>query len=639
MFKLKVLGSVSVRRAGEPHEMVPLQKRRLELVALLAVAGTDGIARKRIQTFFWPEGSRESARHALEQLIYATKRQLHPDVIRSQGGLLRLDPRVMDADVWSFAAAIREARWADAVALYAGPLLQGFALEGGWEVEHWVDQERLRLQTDHHRALEALARGATAKGNTAEALARWLDLSAWDPLAARVAADVVRAYAAAGNPMAGVRHARKFQDQVRAELGIEPTIEIEELALRMSVAPMPDLASAPQSESVAIAASESSAGAADAMADATPSRAMVGRKLVRTGVAIAAALVVAGALAGSDGHLTSTAEVRSAKRAAEIDPAAQEAYLRGLTAWNERSKSGLDTAVIEFRRALEREPAYADAYAGLARAYVLLGYSGYRPVEAMFPKARAAALRAIELDSNLAPAYAALGFVETGERRYPSAERAFQRALALDAADATAHQWYGIFLNITGRLPDAVRQTGIAAQLDPLSLQIQNTHATFLNAAGEHAAALRHYERFVAEEPDSAWIRRNPWLLSNMSRVYAANGRYADALRMVARALVILPTHPRLLWDLASIHLRMGRPDLAERDFAGADTTNEHYLAYRGFVYAQSGRLDSAFATFDRVRHWGMPLVIALRSNPDLAPVRQDARYPALLRRLGLVAP
>lgn len=353
-------------------------------------------------------------------------------------------------------------------------------------------------------------------------------------------------------------------------------------------------------------------------------------------------LAVLVALAGGIGVVASrsgtlAAESRTARAPREKQPAAEAeaAYRRGMTAWSERSKDGLDSAVIAFRRAVDLDPGYAEAYAGLASAYVLLGYSGYRPGAPMFAKARAAALRAIAIDSTVAAAHAALGFELTAERRFPEAEAALRRAIALEPSHATAHQWYGILLMILGRKAEAVAETGIAARLDPLSLQIQNTYATFLSAAGRHAEALRHYEKMVGQEPDSAWVTRNPWLLSNMSRVQAENGQFDKALRTVGLALRILPRHPRPLWDLATIHQLMGRPDLAEGAMADADTSNEHYAAYRAMVFAQAGHLDSAFAWFDRVESFGMPIMIALQSNTLLDPLRADPRFRALLARVG----
>jgi tetratricopeptide (TPR) repeat protein len=353
---------------------------------------------------------------------------------------------------------------------------------------------------------------------------------------------------------------------------------------------------------------------------------------------IAAALIGTFAIfMGARGDKTARDDLSGERSPASAHPAqAQESYLRGVNAWSERSKEGLDTAVVYFRRAIELDPAYADAYAGLANAYVLLGYSGYRPADAMFPKAKAAALRSIQLDSTLAAPYAAMGMELTGERNFREAEAAYRTAIARDPQYATAHQWYGILLMILGRVPEAVDQTRRAAELDPLSLQIQNTYATFLSASGQHEAALRHYQKVAGEEPDSAWVRRNPWLLTNMASVYRENRQYDKALRFARQSVEIAPHHPRPLLALASTFIAMGRPEIARQVFARADTLNEQYASYRALMYLAQGKADSAFVWFDRVKEWGIPILISLQTSRELNQLRDDPRRRALFNRLGL---
>jgi tetratricopeptide (TPR) repeat protein len=257
----------------------------------------------------------------------------------------------------------------------------------------------------------------------------------------------------------------------------------------------------------------------------------------------------------------------------------------------------------------------------------------------MFPKAKAAALRSLQLDSTLASAHAALAYELTWERDFARAESEFRKALAFDPAYATGHQWYALLLMILGRVPESVAEIGRAAQLDPLSLQIQNNYGMFLNISGEHLAALRQFQKVVGEEPDSAWVSRNPWLLSNMSRVYADNGQYANAIRAIDRALKIVPRHPRALYALAVIYNQMGRGDMARQAFAHADTSNENYAPYRGMLYAAEGKADSAFLWFGRVERWGLQSMLNLRADPHLHPVRGDPRYRDLLTRLGILTP
>jgi serine/threonine-protein kinase len=327
----------------------------------------------------------------------------------------------------------------------------------------------------------------------------------------------------------------------------------------------------------------------------------------------------------------------TARTAATVPlPAARALYLRGLNAWDDRTKDGLDAAVAYFRRATELDPEYAEAHAGLAEAYVRIGYFGYRPADAMFPKAKAAALRSLQLDSTLASARTALATELIWEHDFAGAESEYRKAILLEPTNASAHQWYGVLLMILRRVPESVAEERRAADLEPLTLQIQNNYATFLNASGDHAGALRQFEKVVGEEPDSAWVRRNPWVLANMSRVYADNGQYATALQMINRAVAIIPDNPRALRTLSVIYHLMGRSDLARQAFARADTSNEQYAAYRGMGYAVEGKPDSAFIWFDRVEKWGIQPMLSLQSDRLIGPMRGDPRYVALMRRLGI---
>jgi hypothetical protein len=159
-------------------------------------------------------------------------------------------------------------------------------------------------------------------------------------------------------------------------------------------------------------------------------------------------------------------------KARPVAPAAYEAYLQGRHHWNRRTPDSLLRAIERFEAALALDPDYAPASAGLAGCYVVLpalSIGAVSPGHAM-PKARAAALRALELDDSLAEAYASLAYeLLLYEWDWRGAEARFQRALALDANDATTHFWYAVFLAARGRMEDALSSVGRARNLDPVS--------------------------------------------------------------------------------------------------------------------------------------------------------------------------
>ncbi len=199
------------------------------------------------------------------------------------------------------------------------------------------------------------------------------------------------------------------------------------------------------------------------------------------------------------------------------------------------------------------------------------------------------------------------------------------------------HQWYALLLAYTGWAGEAALHTGHASRLDPLSVQINNMHGMMLYYAGDLDGALRQYERTVDAEPDSAWVRQNPWVLSNFGHVAAAAGQHARALRLLERSLQVVPTHPRPLLDLAYAYVQAGDPERARAAFARADSTHPHYPVYRGLLHATLGELDEALAWFDRGGEWPLPALIGMSNDPRYAPLRADPRYQKVRERLDLI--
>jgi tetratricopeptide (TPR) repeat protein len=181
--------------------------------------------------------------------------------------------------------------------------------------------------------------------------------------------------------------------------------------------------------------------------------------------------------------------------------------------------------------------------------------------------------------------------------------------------------------------------TGHASQLDPLSVQVNNMHGMMLYYAGDLDGALRQYERTVDAEPDSAWVRENPWVMTNFSRVAAAAGRYTLAVRLAARALEVVPAHPRPAIDLAYAYVAAGQPDSARAAFARADGTHPHYAVYRALLHGLLGERDEAFAWFDRVTEWPLPSLVTLNCEPRLATLRNDPRFRRIRERLDMLPP
>jgi DNA-binding SARP family transcriptional activator/Tfp pilus assembly protein PilF len=656
MLYLQLLGGLSARLNEESLSGRAAQRKRLALLALLATTLQRSMSRAKLIGLLWPESESERARHQLTTAAYDLRRALGEDVLISTPEELRLSGSGVSCDLWEYEEALRRGDREEAASLYAGAFLDGFFLNDAPEFERWVDAERDRLARSYAQTLERLAEGAERQGNVQDATLWWQHLAAHDPYSSRVALRCMRSLIAAGDPGGALQHARIHASRLRRELEVEPNSELLQLASRLcSERPQEpertDESEAPRAGNSAPAAVSPAGTAVSGVRDQSkmtsdahrkipaPSPTFIRRSrgllsLVLSGIAVL--LLVAGARFGGDRLLSKEASESVASEA--VDPRARELYLRGRIAWSERSRQGLEQSVVLFRQAVERDPTFAPAWAGLADAYVILGYLGLGPPAVMFLKGKAAALRALELDSNLAAAYAPLGQALVWERKWTDAERAFQRAIELDPSHATAHQWYGLLMVPLGRPEEAVVLTRRASELDPLSRQISNTYGMMLHYAGHSDEAREHFRQTIHAEPDSAWIRQNPWLLSNASRVYTALGEYAESIRLLELALRVVPSHPRPLADLAYAYAASGDHAKALQVFARADTANPQYAYFRASVFAVLGERDSAFSWLERIEEWGPSPVGELRMDPRMEPIRSDPRYVALLTRLGLSA-
>lgn len=216
MFRLEVFGGlVLVDEAGTE---VATQPRRLALLALLATAGARGLTRAKLQAYLWPESSADSARHALEQLLYYLRRQVGPDLFLGPDPL-RLNPAVITSDVGEFEQALSSGALADGAQLFRGPLLDGFDLGNAPEFEHWLETERGRLQRAYRQTLFRPAEEADQNGRHAAAIEWWGKLVANDPLSARGALGLMRTLVAAGDRPKAVEYAQSYEALVREELG------------------------------------------------------------------------------------------------------------------------------------------------------------------------------------------------------------------------------------------------------------------------------------------------------------------------------------------------------------------------------------------------------------------------------------
>jgi len=321
---------------------------------------------------------------------------------------------------------------------------------------------------------------------------------------------------------------------------------------------------------------------------------------------------------------------RFVKRAT-ADPQAHDLYLLGRSFWNQRAPSTLLTAVRYFERAIEKDSAYAEAYAGLADAYLVLpSYAVTSPRDA-YPKAKAAAMQALALDSTLGQARVVLASVrENYDWDWQGAEQDFRRALALTPNYATAHQRYAQFLNTVGRGAEALAEIDRALALDPLSRIVVATRGLLLYYSRRYDESISQLRETVDLNPDFSAAHRV------LGLSYLAKG-------MHAKAVAELETAARLSQPsgfLAYAYALSGRRDRAlaiVRELEGR--SQREYVSMYGLAIAHIGLGDreQAFAWLGRATDARDPEATAsVLTDPFLDSVRSDPRFSQLLMRMGL---
>ena len=332
---------------------------------------------------------------------------------------------------------------------------------------------------------------------------------------------------------------------------------------------------------------------------------------------------VAAAIAGEvKGALSPALQGRLTSRQ-PVDPIVYDLYLRGRQAWNLRTPAGFKAASGYFQQAIAKDPAFALAYAGLADTHMLTG-SGMAVTNQPLPDAKAAALKAVELDSSLAEAHTSLGgYYHRQEGRVAEAERAFQRAVELNPGYPTAHQWYAILLSEQGRHDDALRHSRRSVDLDPLSGVMHQTLGLVNYYGRRFDDAVAASERALALNPGLALAR------SVRARALLAKGDAAGAIKATEGA-----TGGELLSVLGQAYWRAG-------DRARAEAVRDRLLAARpvpagalAMWYIVAGDHTRAFEMLDRATAGGSRLA-AIDVDPAFDPVRSDPRFAAVTRRVA----
>jgi TolB-like protein/DNA-binding winged helix-turn-helix (wHTH) protein/Tfp pilus assembly protein PilF len=319
-----------------------------------------------------------------------------------------------------------------------------------------------------------------------------------------------------------------------------------------------------------------------------------------------------------------------------VDPEAHRLYLQGRYFWNKRTEPGYVKAVEYFNQAIARDPNYAQAYAGLADAYALLGSlpNAELPRREAMPRAKAAALTALQLDPSLAEAHTWLAFVRMHfEWDWPGAEQEFKRAIELNPNYPTAHQWYAYWFIARGRAGEALEEERRAQEADPLSLIILTDTCEMLIYAGRYDQAVQQAQK--AMELDANFLLAHSFL----ALAYGRKQMYREAIAEDQRAFALSGGNAWSREDIARLYPLVGQRAKTEAILQEMLKDAQHRSdmeIHIASVYAALGDKDRAFTWLEKAYQNRDGELILLKVSPIFDPLRLDPRFADLERRVGL---
>jgi tetratricopeptide (TPR) repeat protein len=312
-------------------------------------------------------------------------------------------------------------------------------------------------------------------------------------------------------------------------------------------------------------------------------------------------------------------------------------YLKGRYHWNKRTGEDIQKGIGYFQQAIGKDPTYALAYAGLADSYAILFQYAGLPSSETFPNAKAAALKALEMDDTLAQAHAALAFVhEFFGWDFSSAEKEYKRAIELDPKYPTAHHWYSLYLSRQGRHEEAIVESERANDLDPLSPIISNLRAAVLIDARQYDRAIEAARKTLELDKSFVPALRSLGLTLEQKKMYPeAIAEFEEAVRLSGRSIFTVT-------DLGHAYAVSGRREEAMRLIEELNRWSDRGydpLANIALVHAGLGQNAEAMRCLEKAyqARSAWLIVLSLKVSPRWDALHSDARFQDLLRRIGFL--
>ncbi|MDX1646504.1 MAG: BTAD domain-containing putative transcriptional regulator [Longimicrobiales bacterium] len=685
MLHLKLFGGASLEDEDQVLTGPVAQRHRLALLSLLAIAPSRGRIREKIVGLLWPDRDGAGARKLLNQSVYVLRKRLGEDTVISVGDELRLGAESLSCDVVAFEEALRDGRTEAAIALYAGPFLDGFFLDGAPAFQRWTERERRRLAAEYAAALERLAEAAEGEGRVREAVRWWRVRATHDPYDSRIIVRLMRALTSSGNPAGALRHAAIHERLLTEDLGIELPREVGALVRRLRSRPPERATEERPDASLGSPAVETEEDGQDANlsrparsrrsrlpstaagSDARPEVERGGGWLRPLTILGAATLLLTIWLvttrpstqrpdpAGSTGEeraipadpRVETVVEEAQRRRSGDDPArlpeqrttsieAYELYRRGTDPRLLRSAEDARRAFEDLRQAVALDSTYAAAWAQLACLALRVSMDNGTGLlrSELHALAGEAARRSVRLDDALAEGHAALGLVAMTGFDFQAAEEHLRRAVELDGTLTRPREWLvGVYL-WRGEPERALATAREARALNPVS-PTANAEVARALAANDRCDEALHY----AEE----LLRLRPPLLRAApvaARCHLLNRTWDEAIEVLrpqadpARDLYSTAFLGHVLARAGRREEALGiRTDLLDR--AAREGTGALPLA---IVDLGLGRMDDAVVGLHRAVEdgslSGLPVHASIL-DAILEPALGDPRIQQLLERIG----
>ena len=302
---------------------------------------------------------------------------------------------------------------------------------------------------------------------------------------------------------------------------------------------------------------------------------------------------------------------------------------------NQRTPQSIQTALLHFQKAIERDPGFAIAYSNLAYCYTLIGVAGYGDIlrDTAEVKAKEAVVKALQIDSTLAEAHAALGYIKFRiDWDWAGAEKEFKKAIELKPGYATAHEWYALFLAVQARLDESLREMKLAYGLDPLSPSVNTGLARIYQFRHETDRSLSQIEKTLTLEPNYAEAHFTAGM------TYYTRKEYEKAIVNLKKAIALANRRPVMLSMLAAVYAKMGNTKEAKQLLAELNIpppSNDKLYAI-AIIKSHLGESEEAFHIMDKLVDEKYGIMIYMNTDRSFFALGDDSRYEKLLQKMNL---